>query len=342
MALRSANLADFGIVIPHLDFSDRLEACLLSVIYQEGDFSLEIHVQDGGQTNIAEKIVSQVRESTNRPGLSITYSREPDSGAAEAINRGMMRVNAEMLTWLGADDILFPGALESVYSLRHEYPEVKWITGLPHLISERGVGLPAHGTAAFYRNPGGFSRTALQLGLHAGEANHGFVQQEGTFWHRTLWEKVGGLDTSLSLAFDFDLWCRMANESDLVEIAAPLGAFRKRKGQASADLGAYRAQVKAIRQGLSRSQPDHRKLLLVDQASVALWDINLSKWNLNTKAFKIVLPARQHVWAIYSIRHLRYLFVTFLRKVSRVRPTVRLALLLVSLSKAKLRRSLGS
>ena len=50
------------------------------------------------------------------------------------------------------------------------------------------------------------------------------------FWRKTLFEKVGKLDTSYKLAGDFELWTRFAEYSPLTAVDIPLAAFRRRKG----------------------------------------------------------------------------------------------------------------
>ena len=55
----------------------------------------------------------------------------------------------------------------------------------------------------------------------------GWIQQESTFWRRSLWDRVGGhIDASLKMAGDFDLWGNFFRHADLYAISTPLGGFR--------------------------------------------------------------------------------------------------------------------
>lgn len=64
-----------------------------------------------------------------------------------------------------------------------------------------------------------------------------WLQQESTFWRRSLWERAGGgLDPRLRLAVDFELWMRFFRHTRLYTAEALLGAFRRRDGQRSAVL----------------------------------------------------------------------------------------------------------
>jgi hypothetical protein len=85
-------------------------------------------------------------------------------------------------------------------------------------------------------------RQTLAAGLHDGRALP-FIQQEGTFWRGSLWNRVGGIDRSFRLAGDWDLWRRFAAEAGHVAIDAVTGSHRRHPGQLTADMGAYYNEV---------------------------------------------------------------------------------------------------
>jgi hypothetical protein len=61
-----------------------------------------------------------------------------------------------------------------------------------------------------------------------------FIQQEGTFWRRSLWEEAGGaLDLRYSLAADMELWRRFFRFSQLCSVDFTLGLFRVQPQQRS-------------------------------------------------------------------------------------------------------------
>lgn len=62
----------------------------------------------------------------------------------------------------------------------------------------------------------------------------GCIQQETTFWRRSLWERAGGaLETRWKLAADFDLWARFFKHAELYAVETPLGGFRRHGDQRS-------------------------------------------------------------------------------------------------------------
>jgi hypothetical protein len=122
---------------------------------------------------------------------------------------------------------------------------VEWITSIRPLLWDE------HGFATDCMALPGFSQKGFWRGEHM-PGSRGFmvevVQQESTFWRRSLWERAGGrLDTSLKLAGDFELWARFYQHSELVGVRVPLGGFRSHAAQLTAtkrDL--YHAEARTI------------------------------------------------------------------------------------------------
>jgi hypothetical protein len=70
------------------------------------------------------------------------------------------------------------------------------------------------------------------------------MQQESTFWRRSLWEKAGSAIPNYKLAGDFALWCKFYEHAELCGITYPLGGFRMLEGQRSEDHRAYVNEAK--------------------------------------------------------------------------------------------------
>ncbi len=169
---------------------------------------------------------------------------EPDDGQYHAIAKGFTHATGDILAWINGDDILMPWTFKVVREIFDRFPEVDWITGSPGFLSDSGQltrlqnKLPAYPRR--YIANGWFQKT---LGA--------YLQQESMFWRRSLWEKAGGLDTSLSLAADFDLWTRFAAHADLIPVDVPLAGFRERPGlqRSSSAEDRYEAEVAKICEG---------------------------------------------------------------------------------------------
>ena len=57
--------------------------------------------------------------------------------------------------------------------------------------------------------------------------NYGWIEQESTFWRRSLWEKAGGyLDEEYRFTIDCELWCRFFLHDELWHVDDGLGSYR--------------------------------------------------------------------------------------------------------------------
>src|SRR5260370_32833528 len=172
---------NFLIIIPLLRAEPYLDLCLSSILSQQGDFVLRVHIQTADQSGDVERLVSRWQQwlQTFEPKSGrrqLTITAECDSGTYDAITRGVGRVDPAddwIMSWLGADDILLPGALMTLQSVLTEHPQIRWVTGLSFVASADGSNYtPAP--------PSHFTRNNLAAGFHGRQL--GFVMQEGTFW----------------------------------------------------------------------------------------------------------------------------------------------------------------
>jgi glycosyltransferase involved in cell wall biosynthesis len=178
------------------------------------------------------------------------WTSEPDGGQYDAINKGFAHTTGDVMAWLNSDDRYLPGALAVVGDIFASLPEVEWLTTAFPLIWDADDRIVSCGYRA------GYSRRAFQRGEYIPNGRSyfsGYVQQESTFWRRSLWEKAGGsLDTSYRAAADFDLWMRFSQHAELFAVEAPLGGFRAHGDQrtvAEADLYAEEARRSLRAQG---------------------------------------------------------------------------------------------
>lgn len=120
-------MADFFIIVPTSNSEKHLERCLASVLMtQSGRHTVDIRIQDNRSRDKTERIARDWRQR------GVSFSSEADTGLYDAIDKASRYVKpGQIMTWLGSDDMLLPGALDTIASIFEEMPEVSWVSGLP-------------------------------------------------------------------------------------------------------------------------------------------------------------------------------------------------------------------
>ena len=224
------------VVTPSYNQGQFLEATIRSVLLQ-GYPNLEYVIMDGGSEDGSAEIIRR-----DEAWLSFWVS-EKDDGHYDAVTRGFAKTSAPIMGWLNSDDMYVPGALRVVGSVFDELPTVDWLTS-----SCLGSWTEAGDLASFVHAPG-YAKSWFFQGLHLKDCggHKEFIQQESTFWRRSLWRKVGErIDASFSLAGDFDLWAQFWQYAELAMVTAPIGGFRFHAKQKTQDMQAYYEQARTV------------------------------------------------------------------------------------------------
>lgn len=218
-AAAHASWPRISLVTPVFNSAKYIEDALRSVFSQNYP-NLEYFVIDGGSTDGTLDVIKKY-ESQISGWLS-----EPDNGMYDALNKGFARTSGEIMGWISATDMLHTGALNVVGSVFRDLPEVEWITGRPTHINEEGHTYNIDPVPRW-------SRVRFLAGFNR------YIQQESTFWRRSLWEKAGSrVEDSLRMASDFELWVRFFRYAPLYPVDALIGGFRMHQ----ASLGLQQAE----------------------------------------------------------------------------------------------------
>jgi hypothetical protein len=211
-----------SIVTPSFSQGRFIEETILSVLGQKIP-GLEYLVIDGGSRD-------ETTEILRRHGGQLAYwCSEPDGGQYDAINKGFARTSGEVMGWLNSDDKHTPWTLSVVAEIFESFPQIEWLTTLfPLRWDVRGRAVRCVART-------GFSRAAFLAGENLPTGSWyapGWLQQESTFWRRSLWERARGrLDTRWKIAADFDLWRRFFQHAELYAVDTPLAGFRQHGDQ---------------------------------------------------------------------------------------------------------------
>lgn len=194
-----------AIAVPSLEQGRFLPEALDSLLAQ-GGVQLEVAVLDAGSRDESAAVI-------RRYAPRLAYWRAaPDGGQAAAINEGIARLaGAEYVGWLNADDRLEPGALARMAGYLRAHPECVAVAGQADIIDAGGRAV-----GRFPSRP--FSRRAL--------ARTSIVCQPASLVTRRAWDAVGGLDESLHMALDYDLWWRLSARGPIGYLEEVLAASR--------------------------------------------------------------------------------------------------------------------
>ncbi len=222
------------ILTPCLNAVNTIDQTILSVISQAGDFNICYHVQDGGSTDGTLDKLKQWSEILSKDNpyiacqeIKFSWTCQQDHGLYDALGKGFNQMaigHMDFMTWLNSDDLLLPDALASIADISEQLPAIEWV-GTPQYVIDNQDNL------TLYR----LAPTPVEL-IREGicDNKHWYMlQQEGTFFKRSLWFKARHALEKLQLAGDWNLWRIMARYGDYYHFAEPLGAFRKREGQLS-------------------------------------------------------------------------------------------------------------
>jgi glycosyltransferase involved in cell wall biosynthesis len=213
---RTDTLPRISVVTPSFNQGRFLEATIRSVLDQNYP-NLEYIIMDGGSTDNSVEIIKKYQ-------ARLTYwQSQKDRGQNHAITEGFKHSTGEILAYLNSDDIHFPWTLDTVAQIFRQRTEVVWLTPQTTMVIDAD-GDPlttnhaiSHTRLRFY--------SGVTLGNFFGES--GWIQQEGTFWKRSLWEAAGArMDEDAYRTGDFELWARFFQYANLSTTRIPLAAYR--------------------------------------------------------------------------------------------------------------------
>ncbi|HEY6829232.1 MAG TPA: glycosyltransferase [Gemmatimonadaceae bacterium] len=188
-----------SVVIPTYRHQAFILDTLQSVLDQRGADAEIIVVNDGSPDDTKALLDPLVRLGR------IQYLEQPNQGVAKARNTGLARTRGEYIAFLDDDDLLPPDKLEWQTAYLDANPDVGVVGGtLQTIDAQASLGKPA-----------GFYPDITFQSLFRGNPFHSPGQ---TLIRASLLREVGGLDTTIWGADDWDLWFRCAKSSRIAMV----------------------------------------------------------------------------------------------------------------------------
>lgn len=186
------------VVVPSYNQGRFLDEALGSIASQ--GVATEIFVMDGGSTDNSLDVIRAWEHKL------ADWRSHPDNGQAAAINEGIARGSAPYVCWLNSDDLLLDNGLRHLVAALEQHPSWPAVYGKGwHLDDVSGRR----------------SRAWVEPFNERRMATRCVIMQPASLIRRSAWSAVGGLDTTLKMALDYDLWWR------LYKYGGPLGFVEK-------------------------------------------------------------------------------------------------------------------
>lgn len=225
-----------SIITPSYNQGEYIEDTIRSICFQKGDFLIDYIIVDGLSSDRSLDIIKKYAREVNRgdivreidgvkfynnaggkfsgcKGISLRFIHEKDTGHGNAINKGFAMAKGEIYAWLNSDDKYHEGAFQAVVEIFSEYGEIEWLTGHATSWNKQGELV---GDFIVYKNIYDYLCGDFK-----------WIQQESTFWRRSLWEKAGSyINEQFRLMVDGELWCRFFLHSELWHADVRLGGYR--------------------------------------------------------------------------------------------------------------------
>ena len=202
------------VITPNRNGGRFLERAVTSVLSQRADgVALEYMVLDACSTDGSREILARYAGAIDRLVV------EPDNGPASAINKGLRLATGDLVAWLNADDLYYPGALARVIQAARAQPRRAFWFGRCRIVDEDDREIRRFITRFKELFFPFSSRFVLQC--------INYVSQPAVFLRRTAVEQAGPLQEDLKAAWDYEYFLRLWRQGGGGRVrGAPLAAFR--------------------------------------------------------------------------------------------------------------------
>jgi glycosyltransferase involved in cell wall biosynthesis len=175
-----------SVITPSFNQGEYIEETILSVIHQ-GYPNLQFIIIDGGSS---DKTISIIKKYETYIDYWVS---EKDAGQSDAINKGLIKADGEIINWLCSDDLLAPNALHTIAQKFTENPHINIVSGISRKFDEI--------------NDLGMSTTTIFQEISK-LLYHSHICQPSTWFRKSIFDKITPLNTELHYTMDSEMWIR--------------------------------------------------------------------------------------------------------------------------------------
>ena len=202
-----------SVILPVFNRLVYLRAAVESV-FQQSYADWELIVADDGSDEVTK---DYLRELDRLPRVQVLWLAH--SGNPAAVRNAALHVaTGEFVAFLDSDDEWLPGKLAAQIAVLREQPEYLWCCSPIVHIDAQGNVLPRKANA---------TRTVRRSVAFAGIVRwDAAIALPTVIVQRQLVQRVGGFDERRLLHEDYDLWLKLARESEVSVVDSPLTRVR--------------------------------------------------------------------------------------------------------------------
>ncbi|MDY6784733.1 MAG: glycosyltransferase [Cyanobacteriota bacterium] len=221
-------MVTLSVVIPIYNGEKTIQETINSVLQQSfEDFEI-IAINDGSQDTTLE-----ILENISDPRLQVfSYA---NAGLAESRNRGIARAKGEFVAFLDADDLWTADKLDSQIQALQNASEAAVAYSFTDYIDETGK-IVKKGN---YKAVNGNVLEELLVDNFIESGSNPLIRKQAL-------EKVGGFDSSINTAADWDMWLRLAEHFHFVAIPAVQVLYRISDNSMSANIRNQEVQCREV------------------------------------------------------------------------------------------------
>lgn len=234
---------------------------ILVPTYNRADMTIECAKSVGDNPEIEIVIVDDCSNDTefaklldaNIPNAKL-YRNDTNLGMTKNFNRCMELAHGDWFGLIGSDDYYKPGAIDRAVTVLHKLP--------PSLV------VYSRDSKGWRTTPGNEAVRNLQL-----------PSGSGNFWHRSIYEDVGGFDERLHFSPDGEYWFRIATKYPVVGAPEKYSVYREHGDNLMYDTWRKRDEFLRQIKLITRLNMVHRGEDVTDLDAVvaneskAVWDV---------------------------------------------------------------------
>jgi len=201
-----------SVIIPCYNGEAFLKEAIESAL-EQSYHRVEIIVVDDGSTDRSPEIAQQ---------LPVRYIRQPNRGLTPSRNLGIRESRGSYIVFLDADDRLKPEAIETGLRVMAEHPGCAMAVGDHIFVSQDGSYLADSRKACLARSQ------------YEALLKSNFIEMiSSVLFRRSVLLEIGGFDTGLRVAEDYEIYLRIARANPVYCHRAVIAEYRMHQANAS-------------------------------------------------------------------------------------------------------------